>query len=35
MFMATTVTGVNGHTRHAIPLDRVAAICQRHGAISI
>lgn len=33
MFMATTVTGLNGHTRRAIPLEKVAAICRRYGIL--
>jgi D-aminopeptidase len=32
LFMATTVTGHRG-TAEAIPLDRVEAICRRHGVI--
>ncbi|MGH2534757.1 MAG: P1 family peptidase [Thermomicrobiales bacterium] len=28
--MATTMTGINGHTAHALPLDRLQAIMARH-----
>jgi D-aminopeptidase len=33
LFSATSVTGVNGHTREAIPLDRVMEICRRYGVL--
>ncbi|MCX7717835.1 MAG: P1 family peptidase [Candidatus Sumerlaeaceae bacterium] len=33
LFAATTVTGVNGHKREAIPLDRVLEICRRYGVV--
>lgn len=34
MFMATSTTGIDGHHREAIPLDRVVEICRRHGALN-
>lgn len=33
LFMATSTTGVDGHHRDAMPLDRVIEICRRHGAM--
>lgn len=33
LFMATTVTGRNGTTRHAIPLERVRSLLHRYGRI--
>lgn len=33
MFMATTVTGMNGRVRHAIPLGQVKVICRRYGVL--
>lgn len=33
MFMATSTTGIDGHHRDALPLDRVVEICRRHGAL--
>ncbi|MDK2973211.1 MAG: D-aminopeptidase [Candidatus Sumerlaeota bacterium] len=35
MFMATSVTGNDGHRREAIPLDRVAEICRRYGVLDL
>jgi D-aminopeptidase len=32
MFTATTVTGIDAHTRKPIPLDEVVRICDRYGA---
>lgn len=31
MFMATTITGVGGTTRHAIPLDKVHRLLRKYG----
>ncbi len=33
LLKATTVTGYQGHTCDAIPIDRVVEICKRHGVI--
>jgi D-aminopeptidase len=33
LLKATTVTGLQGHTSEAIPLDRVIEICKHYGAI--
>jgi len=33
LLKATTVTGFQGHTSEAIPLDRLIEICKRYGAI--
>lgn len=35
MFMATTVTGRAGHTRQAIPLDRVVEICGQYNVLDL
>ncbi len=35
LFMATTVTGRDGHRREAIPLDRVVEICGRYGVLNL
>lgn len=35
MFQATSVTGINGHRREAIPLDRVVEICRRYGVLNL
>jgi D-aminopeptidase len=33
LLKATTVTGFQGHTCEAIPIDRLVEICRRHGVI--
>ena len=33
LLKATTVTGFQGHTSEAIPVDRLIEICTRYGAI--
>ena len=35
MFKATTVTGKDGHTRQAIPLDRIKEICRRYNVLNL
>jgi len=35
MFKATSVSGVDGHRRQAIPLDRVVEICRRYGVLNL
>lgn len=35
MFQAQTVTGISGHTRKAIPLDRVVEICGRYNVLNL
>ena len=35
MFMATTVTGNEGHTRQAIPLDKVVQLTRRYGLMNL
>jgi D-aminopeptidase len=35
MFMATTVSGIDGHVREAIPLDRVVEICRQYGVLKL
>ena len=35
MFQATTVTGVEGRRREAIPLDRVVKILKRYGVMNL
>ena len=35
LFQATTVTGIGGHSRQAIPLDRVVEICRRYGVLNL
>jgi D-aminopeptidase len=34
LLRATTVTGYQGHTQEAIPIDRVVEICRRHRVIA-
>jgi D-aminopeptidase len=33
LFMAETVTGIHGHVRPAVPLDRVRQLCRARGAL--
>ncbi len=35
LFQATSVTGVDAHTREAIPLDKVVQICDRYGVLNL
>ncbi|HPD29306.1 MAG TPA: P1 family peptidase [Phycisphaerae bacterium] len=35
MFQATSVTGIDGHHRRAIPLDRVVEICRRYNVLNL
>lgn len=35
MFQATSVSGLDGHRRQAIPLDRVVEICRRYGVLNL
>jgi D-aminopeptidase len=35
IFQATSVTGIDGHRRQAIPLDRVVEICRRYGVLNL
>lgn len=35
MFMATTITGRDGNAREALPLDKVAEICERYGVLNL
>jgi D-aminopeptidase len=34
LFRATTVTGIDGHTAEALPIDRTLEILRRHGALA-
>jgi D-aminopeptidase len=33
LFMADTTTGLRGHVRHAVPLDRVQRLCAARGPL--
>jgi len=35
IFQATTVSGIDGHRRQAIPLGRVTEICRRYGVLNL
>ncbi len=32
LLKATTITGIDGHRREAVPIDKLLEICKRHGA---